>query len=412
MHNGSNLIVGLDVGTTKICTIVAEADREANVIRVIGLGNAPSRGLRKGVVVDMDSAVEAITASIENAEKMANVEIHSVFTGITGGHIWSINSRGVAAVGDPEEISVRDVDRAITAARAISLPADREVLHTIPQEFTVDGQTGVKEPVGMSGVRLEAEAHIVTGAITAAQNVIKSINKAGFEVEEIVLDSLASSIAVLSEDEKNSGVLLIDIGGGTTDFVVFHRGSIRQSEVIALGGDHVTNDISVALRLPISVAEEIKKNYGGAVEESIDPGEELEIPAGSGRAPSRYSCRELAKVIELRMGEILSLVKKRVERTGLRKLLGAGVVVTGGACLLEGTVDLAERIFGLPVRLGTPVGVSGITEVLDSPIYATGTGLAQYGYRSRREGRVSRFRRRGRIGRVVDRVLEWFRNRT
>ncbi|MCX6356900.1 MAG: cell division protein FtsA [Candidatus Aureabacteria bacterium] len=408
MNNGSNLIIGLDVGTTKICTVVAEIDRETKSVRVIGLGHAASSGLRKGVVVDMESAVGAITKSIENAEKMANVEIHSVFAGITGGHIKSLNSRGVAAIGDGGEITARDVERAINAARAVSMPADREILHTIPQEFTVDGQAGVKDPEGMSGVRLEAEAHIVTGAISSAQNIIKSINRAGIEVEDIVLESLASSIAVLSDDEKNSGVLLVDTGGGTSDVMVFHRGSIRQSEVLALGGDHVTNDISVALRIPISLAEEIKVQHGSAMEERVDPGEEIELPASGNRPAIRYSRRELARVIQYRMTEILTLVRKMVDRGGLRKLLGSGVVLTGGGCLMDGAAELAEKIFGLPVRVGLPRGISGIAEVLDSPIYATGAGLTQYGLHSRREGRVSRFKKRGRLARLCDRVREWF----
>lgn len=407
MNNGSSLIIGLDVGTTKICTVVAEIDTTTRSVRVIGLGHAPSRGLRKGVVVDMDGAVESIVKSIEDAEKMANVEIHSVFAGITGGHIRSFNSRGVAAIGERGEITEKDVERAITAARAVSLPADREILHTIPREFTIDGQSGIKEPRGMSGVRLEAEAHIITGAITATQNIIKSINRAGFEVEDIVLESLASSISVLSEDEKNSGVLLVDIGGGTTDLVVFHGGSINQSHVLAVGGDHVTNDVSIALRVPITLAEEIKKAHGSAREDRVDPDEEMEIPTGADRLPSRYSTRELARVIELRMGEILSLVRRHVDRSGVRRLLGAGVVLTGGACLLDGTVELAEKIFNLPVRLGTPAGISGIAEALDSPLYATGAGLAQYGYRSRMEGKTPRFKVRSSFARVVNRVREW-----
>jgi cell division protein FtsA len=411
MNNGTSLIIGLDVGTTKICTVVAEADRTCDSVRIIGMGSAPSRGLRKGVVVDMDRAVESIIASVEDAEKMANVEIHTVFTSITGGHISSFNSRGVAAIGDGGEVTPRDVERALSAARAVSLPADREILHTIPLEFTVDGQAGIREPEGMTGVRLEAEAHIITGAITAAQNIIRSINKAGFEVEDIVLESLASSIAVLSEDEKNSGVLLLDMGGGTTDAVVFHRGILRYSRVLALGGDHVTNDISVGLRIPIAVAEEIKKSCGSTLEARVEPEETVEIPATPGRMPSRYSRRELARVIELRMSEILHLVRRQVDHTGLRRLLGSGVVLTGGACLVEGAVELAERIFDLPVRLGRPVGISGIAEALDSPAYATGAGLARYGCRSRREGRVSRFKKVGRMKKIAGRVREWLGRR-
>ena len=409
MNNGSQLIIGLDVGTTKICTVVSEKDNETQAVRLLGVGQAPSHGLRKGIVVDMEVAVKSILQSIESAEKMANVEIHSVFAGVTGGHIKSFNSRGVAAIGDSGEITSWDVERAVNAAKAVSLPAGREILHTIPQEFIIDGQDGIKEPEGMSGVRLEAEVHIITGSVTSAQNVIKSINRAGFEVEDIVLESLASGISVLSEDEKKSGVILIDIGGGTTDFLIFHRGAIRQSGVIAVGGDHVTNDISIALRIPNLQAEDIKKRHGSALEERVDPCEEFELPPIEGRTSARYSRIELARVIELRMEEILTLVKKQLDRTGLHDFLGGGVVLTGGASLSEGTVELAERIFGLPVRLGTPVGFSGLTEVLDSPIYATGTGLAQYGYRYRKDGKVSRFRGRGLVGRVIDMIRGWFK---
>lgn len=411
MTHASNLIIGLDIGTTRICTVVAEIDRETRLLRVIGLGHAPSQGLRKGVVVDMDRAVESIIRSVEDAEKMANVEIHSVFAGITGGHVKSFNSRGVTAIGEGGEIGPKDVERAIAAARAVSLPADREILHTIPQEFTVDGQAGIREPEGMSGVRLEAEAHIITGTITAAQNIIRAINKAGFEVEDIVLESLAESIAVLSEDEKNSGVLLIDIGGGTTDFVAFHRGCIRQSSVLAVGGDHVTNDLTVALRVPISLADEIKQAYGSAMEERVDPDEEIEIPPSAARGAARYSRRELARVIELRLTEILTMVRRQVDRSGLRRLMAAGVVLTGGGALTDGIVELAGKVFDLPVRIGRPSGISGISEALDSPVYATGAGLALYGQRMRKEGRMSRFRKRGRLARCADRVKDWLGSR-
>lgn len=411
MTRGSNLIIGLDVGTTAVRTVVAELDRETRSLRVIGLGHAASRGLRKGVVVDLEGAVEAITRSVEDAEKMANVEIHSVFAGIGGGHVRSFNSRGVAAIGEGGEITARDVDRAIAAARAVSLPADREILHTIPQEFTVDGQAGIREPEGMAGVRLEAEAHIITGTITAAQNIVKAINKAGFEVEDIVLQALAESIAVLGEDERDSGVLLVGLGGGTTDFVAFHRGCIRRSGVLAVGGDHVTNDLSVALRVPITVAEEIKQAWGSAMEERVDAGEEIELPASAGRDASRCSRRELARVIGIRMTEMLTLARRQIDRSGLRRLMAAGVVLTGGGALTDGVVELAEKVFDLPVRIGKPAGISGISEALDSPVCATGAGLALYGQRMRKEGRVSRFRRRGRLARGVDRIREWMGNR-
>ena len=407
MTAGANLVIGLDVGTTAVRTVVAELDRETRSLRVIGLGHAAARGLRKGLVTNLDGAVESITRSVEDAEKMANVEIHSVFAGITGGHVRSFNSRGVAAIGEGGEISRKDVDRAIAAARAVSLSADREILHTIPQEFTVDGQAGIWEPEGMAGVRLEAEAHIVTGTITAAQNIVRAVNKAGFEVEDIVLQSLAESIAVLGEDEKNSGVLLVGLGGGTTGFAAFHRGCIRRSGVLAVGGDHVTNDISVALRVPITLAEEAKVTWGSMAEERAEAGEEIEVPPSPGRDAFRFGRRDLARVIESRMTEILTLVRRQADRSGLRRMMAAGVVLTGGGALGDGAVELAARIFDLPVRIGRPAGISGISEALDNPVFATGTGLALYGQRMRNEGRVSRFRRRGRLSRAADRLREW-----
>ena len=404
-HN--DLIIGLDVGTTKICTVVAEADRETGGVRVLGVGEARSRGLRKGIVIEMSKAVKAVAESVEKAEKAANVEIHSVFAGISGGHIQSLNSRGVAAV-EEEEITPRDVERAIRAAKAVSLPEGREILHTIPREFVVDGQRGIREPVGMTGVRLEAEVHIVTGAVSAVQNVVSAINRAGFEVEDIVLETIASGISVLTEEEKRSGVLLIDIGGGTTDFVVFRKEALVLSDVLAVGGDHVTNDVSVAFRLPISQAEAAKISFGTAMETGVDAGEEFEVEPVDGKPPLRFSRRELAHVIGLRMEEIFSLVRRSVDRPGHGEFLGAGVVLTGGGALLSGVVECAEEVFRLPVRLGSPSGFSGLSEVLDNPAYATGTGLARYGYRYRKEGGVSRFMGRGFWRKIADRMRRWF----
>lgn len=402
------LIVGLDVGTTKICTVVAEPDRESDTVRILGIGEARSRGLRKGVVVDMESAMSAIAESIDRAEKTANVEINAVFAGISGGHIGSMNSRGVAAIGESGEISARDVERAVNAAKAVSLPEGREILHTIPREFIVDGQDGIRDPVGMSGVRLEAEVHIITGAVTTVQNVVRAVNRAGFEVEDIVLETIASSISVLSRDEKRSGVLLIDIGGGTTDFVVFHDEALVLSDVLAVGGDHVSNDVSIAFHIPLQKAEDVKKRFGKAREGDVDPGEECDLPAAEGRPAERIGRGELARVIELRMEEIFSLVKRQLDRAGLHEFLGGGVVLTGGGTLLEGTAELAQSVFKLPVRVGTPRGFSGLTEVIDSPVYATGTGLVQYGYRYRKEGKISRFRGRGFWTKVAGRMREWF----
>lgn len=385
-RSGKNIVVGLDVGTTKICAAVAEMDRDRR-IRIIGIGTSPSHGLRKGVVVNVESTIESIGRAIDEAEEMSGVEIHSVFAGIAGGHIKSMNSRGVVSISrEANEISQADIDRAVNAAKAISIPMDREVIHTIPQGYVVDGQDGIKDPRGMSGTRLEVEVHIITGAITSAQNIINSINRAGFEVEDIVLEPLASSIATLTQEEKDSGVILIDIGGGTSDFVVFTDGAIRHTDILAVGGDHVTNDISIGLKIPIGKAEEIKKKFGCALTELVKESEEFVLPGIVGRAASSMRRRDLAEIIQARMEEVFVLIKREVEKTGYLNLIGSGVVLTGGASLLPGTLDMASKIFQLPTRLGKPRDVSGLVEVLDSPIFATGVGLAQYGFRYRDEG--------------------------
>lgn len=409
MANKNDFVVGLDIGTTKICAVVAEKDSsDSDIPRVIGVGITPSYGLRKGVVVNLESTIDSIEKAIELAEEMARIEIQSVFAGIAGGHIKSFNSRGTVPITHKDnEITSDDVNRVISMAKAVSIPIDREVIHTIPQEFIVDGQGGIKDPRGMSGVRLEAEVHIVTGAITSAQNIVKCISRAGIEVEDIVLQPLASSMATLIQEEKDSGVILIDIGGGTTDVVLYLNGAVRHTYVLSLGGDHLTNDIAIGLKVPIGKAEEIKKRFGCARVSMVDENEEFMLPGVIGRAASRMKRKQLVGFIELRMEEIFDLVKQDIERTGFGELISSGVVLTGGTSLLKGSIEMAEDIFGVPVRLGTPRGVTGLAEVLDSPIYSTGVGLAQYGLKYRDRGTPPRFKGRNIFTKVIQRMTEW-----
>ncbi|MDP8218195.1 MAG: cell division protein FtsA [Candidatus Theseobacter exili] len=404
----NEIVVGLDVGTTKVCAIVAERTDEGQ-IRIIGMAKGPSEGLRKGCVINIESTIESIGKVIDEAESMAGIEINSVFAGIAGGHIKSINSRGVTPV-NPEgsEIDEEDINRAINAAKAISIPLDREIIHSIPQEFIVDGQSGIKDPRGMVGVRLEAQVHLVSGAITSAQNLIKCIHRTGLEVEDIVLEPLASAIAILTEEEKQSGVILIDIGGGTTDFLLFVNGSIRHSDILAIGGDHVTNDIAIGMKIPSIKAEEIKKKFGCALSDMVKKDEEFVLPGIVGRSAQSLPRIELCNIIELRMEEILTLVKSEIEHTGNCHLVGSGIVLTGGASLLSGTIEMAQKIFNIPVKLGKPRNISGLVEVLDSPIYSTGVGLTQYGFRYRDEGGVKRLGGRNLFAKIMKRMREWF----
>lgn len=409
MAGKNGFVVGLDIGTTKICAVVAQEDpNDNNIPRVIGVGITPSYGLRKGVVVNLESTTDSIEKAIEFAEEMAHCEIQSVFAGIAGGHIKSFNSRGTVPITHKDnEITSEDVNRVISMAKAISIPIDREVIHTIPQEFIVDGQGSIKDPRGMSGVRLEAEVHIVTGAITSAQNIVKCINRGGFEVEDIVLQPLASSMATLTQEEKDSGVILLDIGGGTTDVVLYLNGSVRHTYVLSLGGDHLTNDIAIGLKVPIGKAEEIKKRFGCARVSMVSENEEFMLPGVIGRAAARMQRKQLVEIIELRMDEIFNLVKQDIERTGYGEFISSGVVLTGGTSLLKGSVEMAEDAFGVPVRLGTPRGVSGLVEVLDSPIYSTGVGLSQYGLKYRERGSPSRFKGRNIFTKIIQRMTEW-----
>ncbi len=404
----SNIVVGLDIGTTKICAIIAEVNGN-RAVDVIGIGTSPSKGLRKGVVVNIDVTVESIRRAVAEAELMAGVKAGAAFVGIAGGHIKGLNSRGVIAIsGKEHEVTPQDVERVIDAAKAVALPVDREVIHVLPQEFLIDGQGGIKEPVGMSGVRLEAEVHIVTGAVTSAQNIIKCANRAGLEVQDIVLQQLASSEATLAQDEKELGVVVVDIGGGTSDIAVFVDGSIYHTAVLSLGGDHVTNDIAIGLRTPAHEAEAIKKKYGCALASLVKKDETIEVPSVGGRRPRILSRQTLCEIIQPRLEEIFGLVEREIHRTGYGGQVAGGVVVTGGSSILEGVPELAEQIFDLPVRRGLPTGVGGLTDVVASPIFATGVGLVLYGAEHRHQRRFNRVTDRNIFDRVVARMREWF----
>jgi cell division protein FtsA len=399
-----NLVVGLDIGTTKICAIVGSLTDEG--LDIVGIGTSPSKGLRKGVVINIESTVEAIRKALQEAELMAGCEIKSVFAGIAGGHIKGFNSQGVIAIKN-REVNNDDIRRVIDAAKAIAIPMDREVIHILPQEFIIDDQDGIKEPLGMSGVRLEAKVHIVTGAVASAQNIIKSCNRGGVDVADIVLEQLASSEAVLSPDEKELGVALIDIGGGTTDIAIFVDGAIKHTSVLSLGGNHLTNDIAVGLRTPMADAEKIKQRYGCCLTSMVGKDETIEVPSVGGREPRVLSRQLLAEILEPRVEEIFTLVNREIVKSGFEDLIASGVVITGGTCILPGMPELAEQIFNLPVRRGVPQDIGGLTDVVNSPVYATGVGLVKYGSRNLQTrnfviGQANVF------DKVVRRMKEWF----
>ena len=372
-----NLIVGLDIGTSKVATIVGELTDEGE-IEVIGIGSTSSRGLKKGVVINLESTVQSIQRAVEEAELMAGCQVHSVFAGIAGSHIKSLNSHGIVAIKD-KEVTQYDIDRVIDSARAVAISADQKILHILPQEFVIDQQEGIKEPVGMSGIRLEAKVHMVTGSISAAQNIIKCIRRCNLEVDDIVLEQLASCTAVLSEDEKELGVCLIDIGGGTTDIAIFSDGAIKHTAVIPIAGDQVTNDIAVALRTPTQCAEDIKRKYACALTQLANIDEVIEVPSIGDRAPRKISNQNLAEIIEPRYEELMLLVQAELRRCGYEEMIAAGIVLTGGSAKVKGIVDLAEEIFHMPVRVGLPQHVTGLTDVVQNPIYSTGVGLLLYG---------------------------------
>jgi len=407
MYHEDDIVVGLDIGTTKVCAIIGRIN-EYGTVDIVGVGVSPSRGLRKGVVVNIESTVQSVATAIEKAELMAGNEVKSVYAGIAGGHIEGINSRGVVAVSSKSrEITPEEVERVIDAAKAIALPMEREVIHVIPQEFIVDNQEGIKDPVGMSGVRLEAEVHIVTGAVASAQNIVKSVNRAGYMVNDIVLEPLASALATLKDDEKELGVVLIDIGGGTTDVLVYLNGSIWHTNVISMGGNHVTNDISIGLRTPINAAEQIKREWGVALSELVSPDEVIEVPSVGGRSPTQIPRQILAEIIQPRMEEIFILVKNELERHEFRNMLAGGVVLTGGASILDGSEKLAEQIFEMPVRIGIPTGIGGLLDEISSPEYATGVGLVLYGLNTQ-PIRLMENRGTGLFSNIKKRMADWF----
>ncbi len=378
------LIVGLDIGTTKIAAIVG-ALKPGGDLEILGIGTHPSKGLKKGVVVNIESTVKSIQRAVEEAEIMAECEIGSVSAGIAGSHIQGMNSHGIVAIRT-REVTAIDVDRVVDAAKAIAIPADQKILHTLPQEFIIDNQEGIHEPLGMSGVRLEAKVHIVTGSISAAQNIVKCVRLCGLEAEDIVLEQLASSYAVLSDDEKELGVCMIDIGGGTTDIAVFTDGSIRHTAVIPVAGDQVTNDIAVFLRTPTHHAEEIKVKYACALSEMVDPQEEIAVPSIGDRPERRLKRQGLAEVVGPRYEELFTLVQAELRRSGFEDLINAGVVLTGGSSKMEGAVELAEEIFHKPVRLGSPQNIEGLIDVVRTPVHATGVGLLIHSARYRSQG--------------------------
>src|SRR5215471_1206575 len=383
---GRELVAGLDVGTTKSCCVIAEWSPLGS-LDIVGVGMSPCRGLRKGVVVNIDSTVESIKQAVSEAEEMAGAEIASVLAGIAGGHIRGLNSRGVVAVsGKHREVSQHDVERALDAARAINLPQDREVIHVLPQTYVVDDQDGVKEPLGMSGVRLEVEVHLVTGATNSVRNVIRSVNRAGLQVQDVVLEPLASAEAILSEEEKELGVLLIDIGGGTTDVALFRDGAVWYTGVLPLGGDHISNDIAVGLRTPTADAEELKKRHGSALTALVREDETVDVPSVGGRKARQLSRHILSEIIQPRVEEIFTLVARDLARAGLADVAAGGVVLTGGTSIMAGVPELAEQIFDVPVRRGVPGNIGGLADVVQSPIYSTAVGLARYGARGQRSG--------------------------
>ena len=402
-----NLIVGLDIGTSKVVALVAEYKADGE-LEVIGIGSAASRGLSRGVVVNIDSTVQSIQRAVEQAELMAGVEINAVYTGIAGSHVKSLNSHGIVAIRD-KEVTAGDVARVMDAAQAVALPADQRIVHVIPQEYIIDSQEGIRDPMGMSGVRLEARVHIVTGAESAAQNIVKCVQRCGLEVEDIVLEQWASSYAVLTEDEKELGVCLVDIGGGTTDIAVFSSGALRHTAVIPIAGDQVTNDIAVSMRTPTQYAEDIKIRYACALSQLANPDETIEVPSVGDRPPRRLARQTLAEIVEPRYEELFGLIRDELRRSGFEEAIAAGIVLTGGSAKMEGAVLLAEEVFHVPVRLGFPQGITGLPDVVTNPVHATGVGLLLYAralYEA--DGGVPRPSRDS-VRSFFDRLKDWFK---
>jgi cell division protein FtsA len=401
-----DLIVGLDIGTSKICAVVGEI-RPDGQIDIIGMGSHPSVGLRKGVVINIENTVNSIKEAVEEAETMAGCEISSVFAGIAGGHIKGFNSHGVIALKN-REVGKRDIERVIDAARAVAIPMDREVIHTLPQEFIVDDQSGITDPTGMAGVRLEVKIHIVTGAVTSAQNIIKCANRAGLDVYDIILESLASSEAILNDEERTLGVALVDFGGGTTDLAIFSENSIKHTSVLTLGGDNLSNDIAIGIRTPFKEAEKIKIKYGCGLTSLIGQDETIQVPSVGGREPRTMSRKILGEILEPRVEEIFSLIHHEMLRSGYDELVTSGIVVTGGSSLLPGVPEIVEQVFNMPARIGYPTNIGGLKEIVNSPMYATAVGLVLYGAKERKRKKEFRIRDTNIFNRIVSRMKRWF----
>ena len=403
MGKKNNIVVGLDIGTSKVCAVIGEMTE--NGVEIIGVGSHPSQGLRKGVVINIEGTVNSVKKAIEEAGLMAGCEIHTVFTSISGGHIKAFNSHGIVAVKN-KEVTQRDLERVIDAARAVAIPMDRDVIHVLPQDYIIDDQDGIREPLGMSGVRLEAKVHIVTGAQTSAQNIVKCCNRTGLNVAEIVLSPLAAAEAVLSDEERELGVVLIDVGGGTTDIAIYHDGTVKHTAVVGIGGNHVTNDIAAGLRTPFNDAERIKQRHGFARASMVNDDERVDVPSVAGKGPSSVSRQILCEIIEPRLDEIFELVQKEVAKSGFEGALTSGIVITGGSMLLPGAVEMAERSFGLPVRLGMPARVRGLIDIISNPTYATGVGLVLHGMKRQERG-VYRAREDKILSKVKHRMSDW-----
>src|ERR1700675_3135083 len=401
-----NLLVGLDIGTSKVVAIVGEIKSDG-ALEIIGIGKHPTRGLKKGVVVNIESTVQSIQRAVEEAELMAGCEIHSVYAGIAGSHMLSLNSHGIVAIKDKEVVQ-GDVERVIDAAKAVAIPADQKILHVLPQEFIIDSQEGIRDPIGMSGVRLEAKVHIVTGADSAAQNIVKCVQRCGLAVDDIVLEQLASSYAVLTEDEKDLGVCVVDIGGGTTDIAVFGGGAIRHTAVIPIAGDQVTNDIAVSMRTPTQYAEDIKIKYACALSQLANPDETIEVPSVGDRPPRRLARQTLAEIVEPRYEELFGLIRDELRRAGLEEQVATGIVLTGGSAKMEGAIELAEEVFHMPVRLGVPQYVTGLSEVVSNPIHATGVGLLLYAKTNLEVQRTQAPLLAGGMKSLLERMKAWF----
>ncbi len=404
MAKEKGMIVGLDIGTTKICCVIAQATEEG--LDIVGIGSHPSMGLRKGVVVNIDSTVEAIKSAVEEAETMAGIEIDSVYVGIAGGHIKGLNSHGIIAVKSGE-VTEQDIERVVEAAKAVNIPMDREVIHVLPQEFIVDDQDGILRPAGMNGVRLEAKVHIITGAVTSAQNIVRSVNRAGLEVNDIIVEQLASSEATLDDDEKELGVGLIDMGGGTCDIALFLNSAIKGTSVVSLGGSNITNDIAIGLRTPNNEAEKIKRMFGCASAVMVSHNEMIEVPGVGGRAPRELSRRVLSDIIEPRVAEIFMMIKHEIDLSGYADKLASGLVITGGTSIMEGMPEAAEDIFEIPVRRSSPRKVHGMQDLVDSPQYATAVGLVLIGQKDAMAGKRRAIRGRHMFDKVMGRMKEW-----